>query len=287
MTSSEPERSFEIVPVVDLMGGAVVHARAGERDRYRPIEGSALTASPEPVAVVRGLLGLHPFRTLYIADLDAIRQQGNHAATIRALGAAFPGLALWVDAGFAGLDGCRRFLATNLGHLVLGSESQRDPATLEALQGEPRLVLSLDHKGEERLGPPAIFARTDLWPARVIVMTLARVGAGRGPDLDRPREIRARAPDRRIYAAGGVRDAGDLEALRALGCAGVLVATALHDGRLGRDELVRFDGRLGNRGGTRSVAEAGGGVTNAGGTPPATSPPGSAAPSPGTPRAGR
>jgi uncharacterized protein related to proFAR isomerase len=37
-----------------------------------------------------------------------------------------------------------------------------------------------------------------------------------------------------------VRDVADLAALRDLGCAGALVATALHDGRLGRDELARL-----------------------------------------------
>ena len=44
-------------------------------------------------------------------------------------------------------------------------------------------------------------------------------------------------PRKRLYAAGGVRGADDLRELRALGCAGVLVASALHDGRLGRDAL--------------------------------------------------
>ena len=36
-------------------------------------------------------------------------------------------------------------------------------------------------------------------------MTLARVGAGGGPDLERLRALRAVAPGKRLYAAGGVR----------------------------------------------------------------------------------
>ncbi len=103
--------SFELIPVIDLMGSVVVHARAGERDRYRPLADSRVSASPDPEAVVAGLLALHPFRTLYIADLDAIRKQGDHKAQIVALRRAFPQLRLWVDAGFAGECGCRRFLA--------------------------------------------------------------------------------------------------------------------------------------------------------------------------------
>jgi HisA/HisF family protein len=232
---------LEIIPVIDLMGGVVVRARAGERDAYRPLA-SPLAASSEPAEAVRGLLGLHPFRSLYIADLDAILKRGRqHVDTVRALAAAFPSLDLWVDAGFAAGCVCHRFLKGGLGHLVLGSESQADEEILASLADEPRLVLSLDFKGPERLGPATIFDRPDLWPGRVIAMTLAAVGTGGGPDLARLSEVLAAAgPGRRVYAAGGVRGPADLETLADLGCAGVLVASALHDGRLGRAELARF-----------------------------------------------
>ena len=228
---------FEIIPVIDLMGGLVVHAHGGERDSYRPLT-SCLAASAEPDEVVRGLLRLHPFRSLYIADLDAIRKQGQHSATVRALHAEHPDLDLWVDAGFASACPCGRLLGSGVGSLVLGSESQHDTDLLASLAGEPRLVLSLDYKGPTPLGPADIFARVDLWPERIIVMTLAAVGGTAGPDLARLREVLAVTSGRRVYAAGGVRSTHDLRAVRELGCAGVLVASALHDGRLGADDLV-------------------------------------------------
>jgi phosphoribosylformimino-5-aminoimidazole carboxamide ribotide isomerase len=234
--------AFELVPVIDLMGGLVVHARAGDRERYQPLHGSRVAAIPEPLAVVRGLLALHPFRTLYIADLDAILKRGDHKAQIRELRQTFPELRLWVDAGFAGACACRRFLAADLGDLVLGSESQGDTGLLETLSHEPRLALSLDFKGDQALGPEAVFATPALWPLRVIVMTLARVGAAAGPDLERLRAVRATAPDRAVYAAGGVRGVADIEALKAIGCAGVLLASALHDGRLDPPALARLSG---------------------------------------------
>ena len=78
------------------------------------------------------------------------------------------------------------------------------------MAGEPRLVLSLDYKGPTPLGPPDIFANVDLWPERLIVMTLAAVGGTAGPDLARLAEVLAVAGQRRVYAAGGVRDASDL-----------------------------------------------------------------------------
>jgi phosphoribosylformimino-5-aminoimidazole carboxamide ribotide isomerase len=246
--------AFELVPVIDLMTGLVVHARAGDRDRYRPLEGSVIAASPEPEAVIRGLLDLHPFRSCYIADLDAIRKQGDHKPLIRDLKLAFPEIRFWVDGAFTGECACRRFLSADLGDLVLGSESQDDPRLLELFRDDPRVVLSLDFMGDRPLGASALFETPDLWPERVIVMTLARVGVGAGPDLDRLRAVRAAAPDKRIYAAGGVRGADDLAALEALGCAGVLVASALHDGRLGRDTLATLAG--GNGQGATSASQS-------------------------------
>lgn len=230
---------FEVIPVVDLMGGAVVHARAGERASYRPIE-TPLAASAEPADVVRGLLALHPFRSLYIADLDAIQGRGGHVAAVRELKAMFPGVAFWVDAAFAGECSCRRFLGCGMGRLVLGSESQSGTGLLEALAGEDGVVLSLDFRGDARLGPTELFERPELWPRRLIVMTLAAVGGGGGPDWARLGEVLAAAGEREVYAAGGVRGAADLERLAGMGCAGVLVASALHDGRLGAGDLARY-----------------------------------------------
>ena len=227
---------MDIVPVIDLKGGLVVHARAGERQCYPPLR-SILTHSCAPVEVVAALLTLHPFRQLYIADLDAIAMADEHHAVIRELHARFPEIELWVDAGFRDACDATSFLGAGLGTLVLGSESQSDPSLLERLQGDPRVVLSLDFK-DKALDPGGIIGRPELWPARLIVMTLAAVGGSGGPDQERLASIIRLAPRQRIYAAGGVRGLPDLEALQTQGCAGALIASALHDGRLGRHDLA-------------------------------------------------
>lgn len=230
---------MKIIPVVDLKGGQAVHARGGLRDDYRPVR-SRLSDSSEPRAVVQGFLDLHPFAELYVADLDAIAGTGDNRAVLEGLREAWPALTLWVDNGLAEAAACRDWLARGLGDLVIGSESQADAAILERLRpvgAWQRIVLSLDFQGDRFLGPPAILERVESWPDRVVVMTLARVGGGRGPDLDRLKEICARAPDRRIFAAGGVGDARDLAALAGVGASGVLIASALHDSRIGRPEI--------------------------------------------------
>ena len=73
--------TMEIIPVVDLMGGVVVRARMGQRDLYQPIT-TPLAATSDPVDVVRGLLAVYPFTTLYVADLDAIEHNGDNNAAL-------------------------------------------------------------------------------------------------------------------------------------------------------------------------------------------------------------
>lgn len=227
---------MDVIPVIDLKGGQVVHARAGERQAYRPIR-TPLSQTSAPEDVVGGLLGLFPFARLYIADLDAILGEGGNEPAIAAIASRYPALEIWVDNGVADEHAAAAWLARNGAHLVIGSESQAGIGLIHALRRDRRVVLSLDFRGDGLLGPGALLEQPGLWPDRVIVMTLARVGAAAGPDFERIADIAGRASGRRVYAAGGVRDAADLRALAASGCAGALVATALHAGQITRTDL--------------------------------------------------
>lgn len=230
---------MEVIPVIDLKGGVVVHARAGDRKAYQPLASPFLEGSA-PDAVVRALLRLFPFRSLYIADLDAIEGRGDHDAVATRIAEIAPSLDIWVDRGIGSAVAAAHWLERNPARLVIGSESQRDASVLAALSGNPRLVLSLDFRGEAFQGPEALLNDAALWPKRIIVMTLARVGSGAGPDVARLSAIAARAPDRLVYAAGGVRNLTDLRAAEQAGASGALVATALHSGAITADDLRRL-----------------------------------------------
>ncbi|NJD36244.1 MAG: histidine biosynthesis protein [Betaproteobacteria bacterium] len=228
---------LRLIPVVDILGGTVVRAVRGDRASYRPML-TTLCPGSAPVDVVAALLDLYPFDHLYIADLDSIQGCGDNLAVIESIHRRFPGLDIWADTGIASVAGLVKWQARELGTAVIGSESVsahefsagiRDPA-----------VLSLDFRGDRFIGPAALLSDVSLWPGRIIAMTLARVGAGLGPDLERLSELIKRAKGREIYSAGGVRHAADLDALARCGAAGVLLASALHDGILGHAELARW-----------------------------------------------
>lgn len=237
---------MRIIPVIDLKGGHVVRAFRGERASYAPIV-TPLAASSAPEAVVAGFLRLHDFDTIYVADLDAIERRGDHAEAICALAQSFPQVSFWVDDGAASApesarsdvaSGPRAFRLANL-FPVIGSESLVQDAVPD-LSHEAGAILSLDFRGDAFLGPRALLDEPQLWPPRIIAMTLARVGAFAGPDLALLSSLARRAQGRDVYAAGGLRDMRDLEALARIGVAGVLVASALHDGRFSAEDLRRW-----------------------------------------------
>lgn len=234
---------MDVVPVIDVRHGVAVAAIRGDRASYRPLA-TPLAEGSDPVAIARGYARLFTFPILYIADLDGIEGRGRNADLVRALATALPGVQLWIDHG-ARPDEARQLITARSACVpVVGTESMEGDADVDALRGLPRdgYVLSLDFKGDRFVGPGKVLDDAEHWPGSLIVMTLARVGLGEGPDLERVRHIVARAGGRRVYAAGGVRDRADVEALHRAGAAGALVATALHAGKIKAGDLREIAG---------------------------------------------
>lgn len=234
---------MQVIPVLDVKNGIVVHARGGERSAYRPLA-TPLAAHPDPGGVVEGLLRIYPFKTLYIADLDGIMYGTPDLQTLHALSQAFPGLEIWLDNGAFEHRGVQAVLAMARVKVVIGSETLVKIAEYERLRARfgERIILSLDFRGETFLGPRQLLERPQLWPGRVIAMTMAAVGERAGPDLARVQTVKAMAPATAVSAAGGVRDRHDLASLAAAGADAALVATALHAGTLKAGDLVEIAG---------------------------------------------
>jgi phosphoribosylformimino-5-aminoimidazole carboxamide ribotide isomerase len=229
---------MRVVPVIDLKDGTAVHAVRGERERYRPLRG-------DPVSLARRFRAELGLDELYVADLDAIAGAGGNDAVIRALASESRAM---VDGGVCEPDRARELLELGVHRVVVGTETLTGPDALDRLLAEvPELVLSIDLRDGRALSPdprlagrPALDAVARLHRAalrEVIVLDLARVGSGAGPDTGLIAQIHAAFPDLQLLAGGGVRDAADLRALGDAGAAGALVATALHRGVIGRREL--------------------------------------------------
>ena len=231
---------MKLIPVVDLMNGQVVRAVRGNREAYRPIV-SRLCAGSDPVTLAKILCEHCASGQLYAADLDALLGRPAQMAVLRSLLASLPEVELWLDAGFAGAAAASA-LRTELGAAgkrvvpVFGSETLASRAELErcGLPDPDAAVLSLDRRDGRRLDAAGCWDAPALWPKRVIVMTLERVGSDAGPDLETLDEVRRTAPSAFVVGAGGIREDSDLARARDAGAAAWLVASALHDGRLSR-----------------------------------------------------
>ena len=228
---------MRIVPVIDLKGGVVVHARRGRRDEYAPLL-SPLVAGCEPVAVARALCTICATTTLYAADLDALAGRPVDETTLAALAA---GWEPWVDAGATSPERAAALRRAGVARNVIGTESL-EPGPPAGAGGTPPVALSVDLRDGRLISPDPLLAgkppaaaaplARSLNVDELLVIDLARVGSGSGPPLDAVAQLAKALPDVAIYAGGGVRDDADLRALESAGAAGALVATALHEGRL-------------------------------------------------------
>ena len=229
---------FTVIPALDLKGGAVVHAVAGDRADYRPIT-SPFGSADDPAAIARGLLAATGSSALYIADLDAIAGIGNHFELVRGLSYALPGATLWIDAGFSDVADCAFWLPLGA-TLVIGSESLAAVDDWQDIHGAfgENVVLSLDFGTDGGRGPEPLFSDPALWPTRLIAMDLTRVGTDTGPDVDRLKAIIEAAGSCAVFAAGGVRSANDLAAIAALRAQGAVIATALHSEAVTQNEIA-------------------------------------------------
>ena len=233
--------NLHLIPVIDLKEGMVVHAREGRRSEYALIQ-SRLCKGADPETIMAAILDLHPFRTFYFADLDAIQHHGGNLEIVKRLHHRHPAIEFWVDTGISDAPALKRWNAAGFGRTVIGSESLGDAEFMATARNEDAAtVLSLDYLGDEFKGPPALLANPErYWPQRVLAMNLQRVGSPKGPDFPLIVQLAQRVPGCQVYAAGGVRSAQDLEQVAMSGAGGALIASALHDGRIGSTELKLF-----------------------------------------------
>lgn len=247
---SAPPYLMSILPVLDLMARRVVRGIAGRRSEYRPIV-STLTDSAEPAAVAEAFRAHCGFTQLYVADLDAI-QGGSPALDVyRELQAR--GFRLWIDAGVRDAADAASLLDCEVDTIVGGLETLRGPQALARLLdgATPRRVaFSLDLKAGRPLSAGKVWpddafqiAETAiaLGVRRLLLLDLERVGVGAGVGTEQLcGQLRIDHPKLEISAGGGVRGPEDLRALAAAGVDYVLVASALHDGRITRADLAEF-----------------------------------------------
>lgn len=216
----------EVIPVLDIMNGLVVHAVAGRREEYKPLRDSVLVKSPDPILILTSLRDMG-FTSVYIADLDAIMGRGDNGIIVyTAVALNFKVLA---DVGRRGLN----LLDNENITYVIGTEYVKYPSEIGFLAGR---VISLDMFGDKVLFSNTRRSIDDVIEEfktiefkRVLAIDLSRVGTESGVNKAVISKLIRYFPGK-LIVGGGVKGEEDILYLKSIGVIGVLVATAIHKG---------------------------------------------------------
>lgn len=226
---------LEVIPAVDVLGGAAVRLRRGAFDDV------ALRLG-DPVGVVRDLVAAGA-RLVHVVDLDGARSGRLSPSLFARVAEAAAPARIQASGGVRSVTDAEALVAAGAARVLVGTAAVTEPgpeAFADAL-GE-RLVIALD----ARDGRVSIRGWTALTGERVehAAARCARAGVPRlhctaverdgmlsGPDTELLASIVA-ASGLPVVAAGGIATTGDLEAVAAAGCEAAVVGRALFEGSL-------------------------------------------------------
>jgi phosphoribosylformimino-5-aminoimidazole carboxamide ribotide isomerase len=212
----------------------------------RLVEGRADSATvfgDDPVAMARRWAE-RGARRLHIVDLDgAFDGAPRHAALIRTMVEAVPGVSVQIGGGLRDLPLLEAALATGARWAVLGTAAALEPSVLESAcrRWPGRILVGVDAVD----GRVAVRGWTDVLPltaaeltrraaaagaGAVVYTDIRRDGTGRGPNLEATAAVAAAAAVP-VIASGGISTVDDLVRLAAIPNVGsAIVGRALYTG---------------------------------------------------------
>lgn len=245
--------AFTVYPAIDVRAGRTVRLAQGDYAR-------ATRYAEDPVALaLRYARGGATW--LHLVDLDAARTGGWTLAPLLARIKAETGLRVQTGGGVRDERDLVELFEAGADRAVIGSLAVSEPEVvagwIAACEPE-RITVALDTRQDgnghwtlpvhgwtehiEHAGRDLDLlakAYADIGLTHLLCTDIARDGMLSGPNLDLYRHLHALAPTLALQASGGARDAGDVRATRAAGCAGIVLGKALLDGRLELAEALR------------------------------------------------
>ncbi len=228
-------RAFAIVPAVDVLDGKAVRLLRGDYDRIEVDAG-------DPLELVRRAAQSAP-PLVHVVALAAARDGGAPLELASAVVAAAAAVPVQLGGGVRSPTDAEVLVGTGVARVVVGTAAFGGTPLrkfVDAIGG--RLAVAVDVAGgivrtagwlesSELTTEEALRRCVDAGVATVVCTAVDRDGTRAGPDLDLLREVRGRFGGR-VLAAGGIRDAADVDAVRRLGLDGVVVGRAWLDGTL-------------------------------------------------------
>lgn len=228
-------QDFAIVPAVDVLDGRAVRLLRGDYERV-------MIDAGDPAALIRTLAASGP-PCIHVVALGAARDGGAPVKLARDAVAAAAPVPVELGGGVRTIADAEALAAAGVDRVIIGTAAF-GPLPLQDFVkalGE-RLAVAIDVAGgivrtagwrdSARVTTAEALARcTDAGVTHVVCTAIDRDGTASGPDLGLLREVRALFAGT-VFAAGGIRDAADVEAVRATGVDGVVVGRAVLEGTL-------------------------------------------------------
>ena len=234
-------RSFTVYPAIDLRGGRCVRLKQGDFGRSKEYD-----ADPVERAREWERLGA---QAIHVVDLDGA-EEGRPAQLdlIRRIAVAVE-VPLQAGGGIRTIEDLRAVRAAGAVRVVMGTAAVEDRGLrlMAVEEAGDALVVAVDARGgivathgwRRSSGLPVLDLATELAAdgvAQVLYTDVARDGMGTGAAFEGTASVAKIIP---TIASGGVRGAGDVVALsRTPGVVGVVVGTALYEGRVTLGDLI-------------------------------------------------
>ena len=242
MINQRSANPFVVAPALDVLEGRCVRLAQGERERVTVEGGDPGEAARRFVAEGAPLL--------HLVDLDGAFSGNPSPGLLERVVEAAAGVPVQVGGGYRTLEAIEAALAAGASRVLVGTAAAGPDFLAEAAPryGEG-LVVAVDVR-DGRVALEGWTAATPLTPtelvercaeagvARLLVTNVRRDGSLEGPDLELLEEVLA-ASSLPVLAAGGISGVEDLRRLRALGCEGAVLGSALWLGRLTLAEALR------------------------------------------------
>lgn len=239
---------MDAIAVIDIKDGAVVRAEAGKREKYEKVSSRILAEGrAEPIEAAAAFYDKLGIRKLYIADLDAIMEKGNNIAEIKRIKEKYNDLKIMLDAGFNENNSPVNYLEEFLDYAIIATESLDNKDFLKSLKGlTDQIIISIDLKKGELIHQIKSWDNKEIYEIiaeiksygfnKFIILDLSSVGTAAGI-ADYIKKLKNSFPKLDFITGGGIKDYRDVKELKKEGFAGVLIASAFHNGSLGKKEV--------------------------------------------------
>ncbi|MBA4258172.1 MAG: 1-(5-phosphoribosyl)-5-[(5-phosphoribosylamino)methylideneamino]imidazole-4-carboxamide isomerase [Chitinophaga sp.] len=234
---------MEIIPAIDIIDGKCVRLTEGDYSQK-----TIYSEHPLDIAKAFENAGI---KRLHLVDLDGAK--AGKVTNWAVLESIAKNTALVIDfgGGIKQESDLKIVFESGASMATIGSLAVKNPELFSSwlkIYGEDRFLLGADVKGEkiaiggwlettEETVFDFIASYLQKGVQQIFCTDISKDGKLEGPSIELYQKIIQQFPELHFIASGGVSSMQDIDALKMIGCSGVIVGKAIYEGRIKITEL--------------------------------------------------